>query len=56
MLAKGPNGKQGLLESWEKMCLYGLKSVGLPWVPDGRRTDALVNEDHNEDQVSTYLR
>ena len=30
--------------------------VGLPWVPDGRRTDAPVNKDQNEDQVSTYLR
>ena len=30
--------------------------VGLPWEPDGRRTDAPLNEDQNEDQVSTYPR
>ena len=36
--------------TWPQEC------VGLPWVPDGRRTDAPVNEDQNEGQVSTYLR
>ena len=32
------------------------KCVGLPWIPDGQRTDAPANEDQNKDQVSTYLR
>ena len=35
--------------TWPQEC------VGLPWVQDGRRTDVLVNEDQNKDQVSTYL-
>ena len=36
--------------TWPQEC------VGLPWEPDGRRTDAPVNKNQNKDQVSTYLR
>ena len=36
--------------TWPQEC------VGLLWEPDGRRIDAPVNEDQNEDQVSTYLK
>ena len=36
--------------TWPQEC------VGLPWVPDGRCIDSLVNKDQNEYQVSTYLR
>ena len=35
--------------TWPQEC------VGMPWEPDGRHTDAPLNEDQNEDQVSTYL-
>ena len=35
--------------TWPQEC------VGLPWIPDGQRTDAPVNKDQNEDQLATYL-
>ena len=36
------------------LTILSTSNVGLPWVPDGQRTDAPVNEDQNKDQVSTY--